>query len=189
MRPGRKSVALSASSAAGLSGSQAAGRWLRRSWRAVSASSASEGSRATSRGAVNITWIVPPSCEVSSTAAVATRTISRQRSALLQPSSTTISVPPSVGACAFGAQVGRANPRIASASAIIRSSSSHHGVRAGVSSSGFRSSRSASDGSANRFGSGGVARSSSHRIGNASRPSSASGWRKRNGPMLTPRLR
>ena len=37
----------------------------------------------------------------------------------------------------------------------------HHGVRAGVSSSGFRSSSSASEGRAKRLGSGGVARSSS----------------------------
>ena len=190
MRPGLSGVALSCSSAALRSGSHAAGRALRSSWRADSASSASEGSRATSRGAVNITWIAPPpSCEASSTAAVAVRMISRQRSALVQPSSTTMSVPPMVLTCAFGAQVGRAKPRMASASAIMRRSSSHHGVRAGVSSSGFSSSSSASEGSAKRLGSGGVARSSSQSSGNAIRPSSAQGCRKRNGPRLKRRPR
>ena len=52
-------------------------------------------------------------------------------------------------------------PRTRAASA-RRSSSNHHGVRAGVSSSGFRSSSNASEGRAKRFGSGGVARSNSH---------------------------
>ena len=185
IRPGFSPVSSSFFSAAIRSGSHAAGRVFRSSCRAVSASSTSDGSRVTSCGAVNITWMLPPSCDVSSTADVAVRTTSRQRSALVQPSSTTISVPPLVLICAFGAQVGRAKPRIASASAIIRNSSSHHGVRAGVSSSGFRSSSNASEGRAKRFGSGGVARSNSHSSGNASRPSSAHGCRKRKGPRLT----
>ena len=71
--------------------------------------------------------------------------------------------------------------RISSAASVSRSKVSHHGVRAGVSSFGAISNKSRVGGKLMTRGRGGTSRSSHHRIGRLTRPSSTSGCAKASG--------
>ena len=89
-----------------------------------------------------------------------------------------------------GRHRGLAMARTTRAAMERRSSNNHQGVWAGVSVSGLSSSSSLIAGKRTRLGAGGVTRSSHQMIGRESRPSSAQGAAKANGPsdiMAEPR--
>ena len=90
--------------------------------------------------------------------------------AAAQPSSITSIKGPLPLSRAEGLRSGWARPRMISRATISRSSSSHQGVRAGVSSGGKRPSNRRMAGKRTVRGAGGVTRSSHH---NSGRPSSA----------------
>ena len=73
---------------------------------------------------------------------------------------------------------------MAAASASIRNSSSHQGVRSGIFSGSVSPSSSRTPGNGRRAGAGGTARSSHQRIGSAASPSSSQGARKATGPII-----
>ena len=104
-----------------------------------------------------------PACAAPrSTSAIVACALS-QPCAAVQPLSTNSTSGPAPATCAERPSSGSASATMISAAAIRRSSSSHSGVRAGVSSLSFSPSSSRSGGNTTRLGAGGVTRSS-HQI-------------------------
>ena len=77
-----------------------------------------------------------------------------------------------------GFSTGPDRPKMAAATASIRRSSNHHGVRSDRLSSSFSPNKSVTAGNGCRFGAGGMARSNNHRIGKTKSPSSSHGLAK-----------
>ena len=105
---------------------------------------------------------VRPSRSARSSTASAAAMRRGQSTAAAQPSSITSSTGPLPGRPRPASSTGRASPTITSPAATMRSSSSHHGVRAGVSAVAARPSSSRTPGNISRRGAGGVTRSSHH---------------------------
>ncbi len=112
----------------------------------------------------------------------AVRRRSFQAAAAAQPSSIITSMgAPRSEAPIGGFHSGPAAAIMTSAASESRSRISHQGVRAGVSSLGAISNKRRVGGKSMRRGRGGTSRSSHHRAGRLSRPSSTSGWAKPSG--------
>jgi len=118
---------------------------------------------------------------------VMARARSAQPSAAVQPLSTTSTSGPEVGGVRPRPHIGSASARISRAAASRRSSSSHQGVLAGVSSSLIRPASSRSGGNICGLGAGGVTRNSSKITGKAARPSNSHGAPKLSGAKIPTR--
>ena len=98
--------------------------------------------------------------------------------------SSAISKLPVPARLSVGLSTGPAKPMMRAATAMSRSSKSHHGVRSDWLSSSCRPSKSATPGKRRLTGAGGTARSKSHKIGKMIRPSKSNGTVKPRGPSV-----
>ena len=174
----------SRSSAARRSTGQGSGANAFTRWRIVAASVNGCGSAgaAPTCGAVVTSATLRFFCSAWSSSMSSARSRAVQSRAAAQPSSTTRRSGPLPESELPGLSSGRASPTIRSPAIANRRSSSHHGVRAGVSSSCFSPIRRRSAGKRTRRGAGGVARSSHHSAGKAIRAARSQGALKASGP-------